>query len=81
VEQAATNTVTGIFAQLGIAGLILAVLIAGAVWYLKASRDLRDEKRSVIGDLRTELEKVTKDRDKYLEELLDCRYPGRKDGQ
>lgn len=79
MEQAAASTLTGLLAQLGIAGIILAVLIAGAVWYIKASRDLRDEKRDVIADLRAELEKVTQERNKYFEELLDCRYPGRRD--
>ena len=80
MEQAATDTLSGLFAQLGIAGFILAVLIAGAVWYLKTSKDLREEKRGVIKELTAELEKVRQERDGYLEELLDCRYPGRRDG-
>lgn len=84
MEQAAASTLTGLFAQLGIAGFILAVLIAGAVWYLKASRDLRDEKRGVIAGLETKVDKLrveikelTLERDRLKRELLDCQYPGR----
>lgn len=79
MDQAATNTLTGLFAQLGVAGIILAVLIAGAVWYLKASKDLREEKRDVIAELRTENRELTIERDRLKRELLDCQYPGRTD--
>lgn len=84
MEQAAASTLSGLFAQLGIAGVILAVLIAGAFWYLKASKDLRDEKRGVIADLeskvdklRGEIKELTQERDRLKRELLDCQYPGR----
>lgn len=80
MEQAATNTLAGLFAQLGIAGFILAVLIAGAVWYLKASKELRDEKRGVIADLREEVESLRTQRDDLQEALLDCKFPNRNRG-
>ncbi len=75
MEQAAASTLTGLFAQLGIAGLILAVLIAAAVWYLKTSKDLREEKRSVISDLKTELKAATDERNRLQMELYKCQYP------
>lgn len=75
MEAAATGTLTGLFAQLGIAGLILAILIAGAAWYLKASKDLREEKRGVIADLRTELKAATDERNRLQMELYKCQYP------
>ena len=88
MEQAAASTLTGLFAQLGIAGFILAVLIAGAVWYLKASRDLRDEKRGVIKTQDAKIETLRaeiKERDAKIvaltEALLDCQFPGRVDRQ
>lgn len=87
MEQAATNTLAGLFAQLGVAGLILAVLIAGAAWYLKASRELREEKRGVINSLEAKIEKLreeikdlTLERDRLQRELLDCQYPERGGG-
>ena len=86
MEQAAAGTLTGLFAQLGIAGFILAGLIAGAVWYLKASRDLRDEKRGVIADQDAKIETLRaelKERDAKIVDLtralLDCQFPGRVD--
>ncbi|ALE91810.1 hypothetical protein AOC05_04895 [Arthrobacter alpinus] len=75
MEAAAAGTLTGLFAQLGIAGIILAVLIAGAVWYLKASKDLREEKRSVISDLKAELKAATDERNRLQMELYRCQYP------
>jgi len=80
VEQAAATTLTGLFAQLGIAGLVLAILIAGAAWYLKASKELRTEKRDVITDLRTEIKDLTAERDELKEALYDCRFPNRNRG-
>lgn len=80
MEQAAASTLTGLFAQLGVAGLVLAILIAGAGWYLKASKDLRTEKRDVITDLRDDIDKLTAERDKLKEDLLDCRFPNRHGG-
>ncbi|POH58258.1 hypothetical protein [Arthrobacter glacialis] len=80
MEQAAASTLTGLFAQLGVAGLVLAILIAGAGWYLKASKDLRTEKRDVITDLREDIHKLTVERDALKEALLDCRFPNRNGG-
>lgn len=80
MEQAAASTLTGLFAQLGVAGLVLAILIAGAGWYLKASKDLRTEKRDVITDLREEINKLTVERDALKEALYDCRFPNRNRG-
>lgn len=77
MEQAAATTLTGLFAQLGIAGIILSVLIAGAVWYLKASKDLREEKRNVIADLKAENNALRVQRDDLQEALLDCKFPDR----
>lgn len=86
MEQAAAGTLTGLFAQLGIAGFILAVLIAGAVWYLKASKDLRGETRGVIAELKADntalknelVASETKVSD-LTRALLDCQFPGRMD--
>lgn len=75
MEQAATGALTNLFAQLGIAGLILAILIAGALWYLKASKDLRDEKRSVIADLKAENKDLLAENKKLERELLKCQFP------
>lgn len=80
MEQAATASLSSLFAQLGVAGFILAVLIAGAVWYLKASKDLREEKRSVIADLKKENDELRTQRDDLTEALLDCRFPNRNGG-
>lgn len=80
MEQAAAASLSSLFAQLGVAGLILAVLIAGAVWYLKASKDLREEKRNVIADLKKENEDLRGQRDDLTEALLDCRFPNRNGG-
>lgn len=80
MEQAAATTLTGLFAQLGAAGLFLALLVAAGGWYLKASKDLRAEKRDVIRDLNADLDKVTTERDKLKEDLLDCRFPNRNGG-
>lgn len=77
MEAEAAATLAGLFAQLGIAGIILAVLIAGAAWYLKASRELREEKRSVIADLKIEVEALRMQRDTLQEALLDCKFPNR----
>lgn len=77
----------GLFAQLGIAGVILAVLIAGAAWYLKASKELREEKRGVIAELEAKIDKlrgevkdIAAERDRIQKELLDCQYPERRGG-
>lgn len=87
MEQAAAASLSSLFAQLGVAGLILAVLIAGAAWYLKASRELREEKRGVITSLeakidrlRAEIKDLTLERDQLKRELLDCQYPDRSGG-
>lgn len=77
MEQAAAGTLTGLFAQLGIAGLVLAVLIAGAAWYLKASKELRAEKRDVISGLKKENDDLRTQRDDLQEALLDCKFPNR----
>ncbi|WP_343317798.1 hypothetical protein AAFM46_11055 [Arthrobacter sp. TMP15] len=75
MEQAAAASLSSLFAQLGVAGFILAVLIAGAVWYLKASKELREEKRTVITDLKAELKAATDERNRLQMELYNCQYP------
>lgn len=80
MEQAAAASLSSLFAQLGVAGFILAVLIAGAVWYLKASKDLREEKRNVIADLKEENDTLRTQRDDLQEALLDCKFPNRNGG-
>lgn len=80
MEQAAAASLSSLFAQLGVAGFILAVLIAGAVWYLKASKDLREEKRNVITDLKKENDVLREQRDDLQEALLDCKFPNRNRG-
>lgn len=80
MEQAAASTLTGLFAQLGVGGLVLAIIVAGAAWYLKASKELRAEKRDVITELKEDIQKLTTERDDLKEKLLDCRFPNRSGG-
>lgn len=78
MEQAAASGLTTLFAQLGVGGLMLAIIICGALWYLKASKELRDEKRDVISDLKAENEKLAAENKKLTKDLLDCQYPERR---
>lgn len=80
MEQAATSGLTTLFAQLGVGGLMLAIIICGALWYLKASKELRDEKRDVISDLKAEIEKLATENKKLNSDLLDCQFPDRNRG-
>ncbi|MBW4094578.1 MAG: hypothetical protein HIU81_03885 [Acidobacteria bacterium] len=77
MEQAATGTIAGIWAQLGIGGLILSILITGAAWYLKVSKELREEKRGVIRSKDEEIDRLRDELNRTREELLDCRFPKR----
>ncbi|GAA5229277.1 hypothetical protein [Arthrobacter cryoconiti] len=77
---------TGILAQLGFAGLTLIGIIAGLGWYLKTSKDLREEKRGVIASLElkikdreAEIEKLMSRNTDLTRALLDCQFPGRLD--
>lgn len=84
MEQAATAGLTTLFAQLGVGGLVIAILVGCAVWWLKASKDLRTEKRGVIEQLETKLavrdtqiEELKAERDQLRRDLLNCQFPDR----
>ncbi|NVM97837.1 hypothetical protein [Arthrobacter sp. SDTb3-6] len=81
MEQAASTTITGLLAQLGIAGIILAVLVAGAAWYLKTSKELREEKRGVISDLEAKVRELESEKSRLQRELYKCQFPGWRDDQ
>lgn len=76
MEQATAGAAASLLAQLGIAGLGILIISALAFWWLKASRDLRDEKEGVIERQSKRLGELTTERDKYKEAYLACRYPG-----
>lgn len=72
MEAEASSAIAGVLQQLGIAGIILAVLIAGGFWYVKASKDLRDEKRGVIAELEAKYERQTEAKSKLRAEHADA---------
>lgn len=76
MEQATAGAATSLLAQLGIAGLGIVVIAAIAFWWLKASRDLRDEKEGVIERQSKLIGELIDERDKYKEAYLACKYPG-----
>lgn len=65
-----------LLAQLGIAGFIVSVIVVGALWWLKASADLRSEKEGVIARQQAQIESLRKQRDQWQRRALDCLYPG-----
>jgi F0F1-type ATP synthase membrane subunit b/b' len=74
---------SSVLAQLGIFGLVLVVLIAGGIWYLRATRDIRDEKEGVIKRLQDENQRLQAEIDaaertaeKWREGYYACKYPG-----
>lgn len=77
MEQATNTALATLYNQLGIFGVILVFLIGLGVWWLKASKALRDEKESTLTRLQAENEKLREDRDKYQQQYLDYRYPDR----
>ncbi|MBG6085804.1 hypothetical protein [Zhihengliuella flava] len=83
MEQAAETAISTLLGQLGFAGLGLGAIAALGFWWLKASRDLRDEKEGVIvrlgsdkDRLKAKLAEVEAERDKYREAYLALKYPG-----
>ena len=49
MEQAAAGAITSLLPQLGIAGIGLLLIGGLGFWWLRASKDLREEKEGVIG--------------------------------
>lgn len=76
MEDEAAGAIQGIVAQLGIFGLVLAVLIAGGIWYFRATKDIRTEKEGVIRRLQEENDALEILLEKYREAYYSCKYPG-----
>lgn len=83
MEQATSGALGGVLAQFGMFAGALVVILALAFWWLKASRELREEKEGVIarknGELAAkdvELDKLRAERDKYQQGYYALRYPG-----
>lgn len=76
MEQAASGALSSIFAQLGIFGLVLALIGVGFFWYLRATKDIRDEKEGIIKRLQEENDALEVLLEKYREAYYACKYPG-----
>lgn len=84
MEAATAGAITALLPQLGVAGLGLVAIGALGFWWLRASKDLREEKEGVIGrqnerikDLKAELAGKQAELDKYKEAYWAVKYPRR----